>query len=302
MLLAEVKKLLDPQAGQVLVDGTVGAAGHARELASLVLPGGRVLGLDRDHDMLALAREVAHDKPITLFHKPYDALGSVLEELGLSAVDGILLDLGLSSDQLHWSDRGFSFQSEGPLDMRFDREDESTAADLVNRLSTEDLANVLYQLGEERASRRIARFIVAERKRQRIETTTALRDIVHRALGRSPKGGIDSATRTFQALRIAVNRELDRLDAFLERAPDWLRPGGKLAIISFHSLEDRRVKWAFRQDPRWTILTRKPVEADDDERARNPRARSAKLRVAVRCPIDLTITSRDPTNQPQARS
>ena len=210
----------------------------------------------------------------------------MLDELGIDRVQGVLLDLGLSSDQLAWEGRGFSFAADGPLDMRFDPDEPGpSAADLVNRLREADLANLFFEFGEERFSRRIARRIVEDRK------TGPIRD--HRPARRpgAPErprpgrhGPIDPATRVFQALRIAVNDELGQLDAALEAIPELLAPGGRAAIISFHSLEDRRVKWAFKTDPRLTVLTKKPVTATAQEVAVNPRARSAKLRVVERCP------------------
>jgi 16S rRNA (cytosine1402-N4)-methyltransferase len=213
----------------------------------------------------------------------------VLDDLDIPLVDGILLDLGLSSDQLQWHSRGFSFTHDGPLDMRFSPDLEMSAADVVNDLSTEDLANLIFQFGEERHSRRIARRIVEERRVSRITTTARLAEIVRKATP-GKWGPIDPATRTFQALRIHVNDELEHLDAILEDGPELLRPGGRLAIISFHSLEDRRVKHAFRNDERLSVLTKKPVVASADEVATNPRARSAKLRVAERCSNTTTTT------------
>jgi 16S rRNA (cytosine1402-N4)-methyltransferase len=283
VLLDEVLAGLDLGSGAILVDGTVGAGGHTVALAQRVLPKGRVIGLDRDPEMLRLASEAIRELPVDLVHAAYSELGEVLEERGIAAVDGVLLDLGLSSDQLAWEHRGFSFGRDGPLDMRFDPDETTTAADLVNRLSAEELADVFYQLGEERFSRRIARRIVESRRAEGpITTTGRLAALVRSSMPRK-RGPIDPATRVFQALRIAVNSELDHLDLALARLPDWLRPGGRAAIISFHSLEDRRVKQAFRADPRWTVLTKKPVTASQEEIDRNPRARSAKLRVAQRC-------------------
>lgn len=270
-----------PAPGKVMVDGTAGAGGHTSALAERVLPGGRVIGLDRDPDMLELARSRCDGLPVELVHSPYDELGEVLSDRGLDGVDGLLVDLGLSSDQLAWADRGFSFALDGPLDMRFDPTDGPTAADLLNSWPEERLADVFYQYGEERHSRRIARRVVEERRKRRIETTQELARII-RASSPGKWGAIDPSTRVFQALRIAVNGELDRLDRFLQQAPDWLRPGGRLVVISFHSLEDRRVKNAFRGDDRLEVLTRKVVVATDEERNQNPRARSAKLRVAQR--------------------
>jgi 16S rRNA (cytosine1402-N4)-methyltransferase len=291
VLVDEVLDWLQPRDGSVLLDGTAGAGGHTRALAERVGAGGRVIGLDRDPDMLAMAAEATRGLPVTLFHAAYDEAATVLEELGLGSVDGILLDVGLSSDQLGQAGRGFSFASDGPLDMRFDPgEGGPTAADLVNGLSEPELARVFFEWGEERYSRRVARRVVEARKLGRIETTGRLAEVVRRAIP-GKWGPIDPATRVFQALRIAVNDELGHLDAALAGLPDLLRPGGRLAVISFHSLEDRRVKHAFRDDPRLHVLTRKPVTATPEELASNPRARSAKLRAAERCPI----TSGPPT-------
>jgi 16S rRNA (cytosine1402-N4)-methyltransferase len=282
VLLDEVVHWLAPREGSVLVDGTVGAGGHAAELARRVGATGQVIGLDRDPAMLALASATTAGLPVKLVHAAYDEIGEVLEDLAIGPVDGVLMDLGLSSDQLAWTDRGFSFAADGPLDMRFDPDSPTTAADLVNRLPAEKLADLFYQFGEERFSRRIARRIEEVRRTGPIRTTGELAAIVRRCIP-GKRGPIDPATRVFQALRIAVNDELSRLESTLAHLPRWLRPGGRAAIISFHSLEDRRVKHAFRDNPEWTILTKKPIEANDDETRQNPRARSAKLRVAERC-------------------
>ncbi len=283
VLRDEVLAWLAPREGSVIVDGTVGAGGHAKVLAQGVGTQGRVIGLDRDPEMLALAEQTTQGLPVTLVHAPYSELDEVLARLGLDGIDGIVLDLGLSSDQLHWRHRGFSFGTDGPLDMRFDTTEGETAADLVNHLREEDLANIFFQYGEERYSRRVARRIVEARRIEPITTTARLADLVRRSIP-GKWGPIDPATRVFQALRIKVNEELDHLDSTLARLPDLLRPGGRAAIISFHSLEDRRVKVAFRENARLNALTRKPVTATAAELADNPRARSAKLRVAERCP------------------
>jgi 16S rRNA (cytosine1402-N4)-methyltransferase len=283
VLLSEVVAWLSPREGAVLVDGTVGAGGHAAALAAGVGAGGRLIGLDRDPEMLALAERTTQGLPVTLVKASYSELGAVLEELGIGAVDGILLDLGLSSDQLARAHRGFSFAADGPLDMRFDPEARPTAAEVVNTWSAEDLARLFFDYGEERHGRRVARRIVEARRIDPIKTTGRLAEVVRRSIP-GKWGPIDPATRVFQALRIAVNAELDHLDIALERLADWLKPGGRAAIISFHSLEDRRVKVAFRDDLRLAVLTRKPVVATTEEVAVNPRARSAKLRVAERCP------------------
>ena len=283
VLLEEVLSGLNPEPGQILVDGTAGAGGHTAALARRVLPGGRVIALDRDPEMLRLAAEATRGLPVELVQSPYSDLDDVLKERGIEAVNGVLLDLGLSSDQLAWEHRGFSFAREGPLDMRFDPDEETSAADLVNRLGAEELANIFYELGEERHSRRVARRIVESRKLEGpITTTTRLAALVRSSIP-GKWGSIDPATRVFQALRIAVNRELEHLDYTLAHLPDWLCSGGRAAIISFHSLEDRRVKQAFRDNPRWKVLTKKPVTASHEETDRNPRARSAKLRVAENC-------------------
>ena len=218
--------------------------------------------------------------PVTLIHAPYCEMRRVLDELGIDRVQGVLLDLGLSSDQLAWEGRGFSFAADGPLDMRFDPDPGGpTAADLVNRLSADDLANLIYEFGEERFSRRIARRIVEARQGGPIRTTGQLADLVRRSVpGRSRHGPIDPSTRVFQALRIAVNDELGQLDAVLRAIPEVLAPGGRAVVISFHSLEDRRAKWAFKTDPRLTVLTKKPVTATVQEVAVNPRARQRQIK------------------------
>jgi 16S rRNA (cytosine1402-N4)-methyltransferase len=285
--LNEVVAWLAPREGSIIVDGTVGAGGHARALAKVVGASGRVIGLDRDPAMLALAEEATGGFPVSLVKAPFSALIEVLKDLGIApgAVDGVLLDVGLSSDQLAWSHRGFSFAADGPLDMRFDPgSGDPSAADLVNSLGEQELGRIFFEFGEERYSRRVARRIVEMRRVAPITTTAQLAAIVRRSIP-GKWGPIDPATRVFQALRIAVNHELEHLEAALTALPDVLKPGGRAAVISFHSLEDRRVKHCFREDPRLNVLTRKPVTAAPEELAVNPRARSAKMRVAERCPI-----------------
>jgi 16S rRNA (cytosine1402-N4)-methyltransferase len=285
VLLNEVLAWLSPKADSILIDGTVGGGGHAAALARHVGGRGRVIGLDRDPAMLALAEESVRGLPVSLVHAAYGDLRHVLDDLGIAQVDGVLLDLGLSSDQLAWQHRGFSFAADGPLDMRFDPGSGGlTAADLVNRLPVRELEKLFHDFGEERFGRRITRRIAEVRQARAIRTTAELADLVRRSVpGRSRHGPIDPATRIFQALRIAVNRELDQLDRALADIPEALNPGGRAAVISFHSLEDRRVKWAFKTDTRMTVLTKKPVTPAAPELAVNPRARSAKLRVAERC-------------------
>lgn len=281
----EVLAWLDPQPGHTIVDGTAGAAGHSVLLARKVGPTGRVISLDRDQNMLALARQIAQEAGVelTLRQSSYADADTVLQSLEIDAVDGFLVDLGLSSDQLAWADRGFSFQAEGPLDMRFDTTgDRPTAAEIVNEWTETELADIFYKYGEERHSRRIARAIVHDRKLEPFESTTQLAGLLRRLMP-GPRGKIDPATRVFQALRIAVNDELGELERLLEKVENWVRPGGRFVVITFHSLEDRMVKHALRDNPAWDVLTRKVVTATESEQATNPRSRSAKLRAAMRC-------------------
>jgi 16S rRNA (cytosine1402-N4)-methyltransferase len=282
VLLDEVLEALGPSLGGVIIDGTAGAGGHAKALAERLKSGGRLIGLDRDPEMLALAEVATRGLPVTLIHSTYSDIDRVLNSLELDGADAILVDLGLSSDQLHWTHRGFSFQDDGPLDMRYDPRTVESAADLVNDLSAEELADIIFEFGEERHSRRVAKRIVEHRRVEPIVTTARLADIVRKSIP-GKWGPIDPATRTFQALRIAVNGELAHLDVLLANLSAWLNPGGRAAMISFHSLEDRRVKHAFRDDPDLTVLTKKPITATAEELQTNPRARSAKLRVAERC-------------------
>ncbi len=282
VLPAEVLQLLAPGPGQVFVDATVGAGGHARLIAERLVPGGRLIGLDQDPAMLDLARPRLEGLPVTLVHANFDQLRQVLDELNVPVVDGVLADLGFSSDQLEDAARGLSFVQPGPLDMRLDPSQAETAADLIRRLKERDLAGLIYQLGEERFSRRIARRIVETRRKTPIETTEQLAELVRRCVPRSRGHGIDPATRTFQALRIAVNDEMGALKRLLAVLPACVKLGGRAAIISFHSLEDRQVKQAFRDKSAWDVLTPKPVQATEEEVRLNPRARSAKLRAAQR--------------------
>lgn len=283
VLMAEVINALAPRVAGVYADGTLGGGGHTRALAEAVGPQGCVVAVDRDPAAVAKAAELLRGLPVRAIHANYADLPEVLDTLEIELVDGFLLDLGLSSDQLADRQRGFSFSLDGPLDLRFDPSGGEPAARLVNRLSEQHLAELIWAFGEERYSKRIARAIVDYRQRKTIETSGELAELVRYSMPRPPRGErIDPATRTFQALRIAVNQELKWLDVALRRLPDRLRPGGRIAIISFHSLEDRRVKEAFRDDKRLEVLTRKPITAGAEELAVNPRARSAKLRVAAR--------------------
>jgi 16S rRNA (cytosine1402-N4)-methyltransferase len=282
-MLDEVVRWLDPRPGAVMVDGTVGGGGHTRALAERVGPGGRVVALDRDPEAVAAARRNLAGLPIEPAWANFCDLPEILGQMGLGQVDGVLLDLGVSSDQLADPSRGFSFAADGPLDLRFDPTRGEPASRLVNRLGVRHLAELLDQYGEERYSRRIAQAIVERRQAKVIETAAELADLVRKHVPRARHGrSIDPATRTFQALRIAVNEELKSLEIVLRRIPDCMRPEARLAVISFHSLEDRLVKQAFRDDPRYEVLTRKPVRPGPEEVDRNPRASSAKLRVASR--------------------
>ncbi len=298
VLLPAVLAALQPRPGACFIDATVGGAGHALAVLQAAQPGGRLLGIDADPAALAAARARLDAAGLpaasfTLVHGHFAELAALARQHGFGAVDGILLDLGVSSYQLDTAARGFSFAADGPLDMRLDPSGGPTAADLVNQLDEQELADVIYRYGEERGSRRIARLIVERRRQAPITTTGELAALVQRAVGRGGRERIHPATRTFQALRIAVNQELAQLEAALPQAVEVLRPGGRLAVISFHSLEDRIVKQFFRAEsgygagepqhpPRLTVLTRKPIVADAAECAANPRARSAKLRVAER--------------------
>jgi 16S rRNA (cytosine1402-N4)-methyltransferase len=287
----EVIEGIAPEPGGRYVDGTLGGGGHARLLLEKSAPGGMVLGLDQDPDAVAHAWDWAGQRSDFIIRQAnFSEVDQILDEIGWKAVNGMILDLGLSSHQLEASGRGFSFGRDESLDMRMDPDGELTAADIVNRWREAELADLIYQYGEERASRRVARAIVYERKKARIRTSAQLADIVRRAKGgRGRREKIDPATRTFQALRLAVNRELDHLEDFLAKAPTILKPGGRLAVISFHSLEDRLVKRAFirrpaKDEPKSGLLaiTKKPIRPTLEEVERNPRSRSAKLRVGER--------------------
>jgi 16S rRNA (cytosine1402-N4)-methyltransferase len=290
VLVDPVLAHLAPQPDDVVLDGTIGLGGHARAILPHILPDGRYIGLDLDAAVLTTARERLEPvggTQVSLFHANYAEFPAVLAQLGVTAVDHLLLDLGVNSAQLDDPTRGFSFDREGPLDMRFDQEQREQALDLINGLPEADLADLFYYNAQEGASRKIARRICQARHHSRITTTRALAQVVESvaSAGEMRVGKIHPATRVFQALRIAVNRELDNLRDFLAAVCAHLRPGGKLAVISFHSLEDGTVKDFLRQaktDKTMRELTRRPVVADPAERKRNPRSRSAKLRVAER--------------------
>jgi 16S rRNA (cytosine1402-N4)-methyltransferase len=283
-MAGEVLELLAPKDGELAVDCTLGLGGHAE--AILRHPGfqGRLVGLDRDAEAVALARErLAEFGPRFVARQArFSQLGQVLAEIGWGRPGVILFDLGVSSLQFDRGDRGFSFRADGPLDMRMDRGGGPTAADLVNELDVEALADILWRYGEERRSRRLARAVVEARERSPINTTGQLADVVRRA-GGGRSGRIDAATRAFQALRIAVNDELNEIEAGLAAAAAGAAPGARLAVISFHSLEDRIVKRFLHRLATGgcaEILTRRPLRPSDEEVAGNPRARSARLRGA----------------------
>ena len=283
VLLAETLELLAVRPGGLWVDGTVGLGGHAAALLRASAPDGRLLGLDRDTETLERARTALGDFGARVRLEAGD-YREIPERLGDERADGVLLDLGISSAQLDDPERGFSFQSDGPLDMRMDRREGETAADVVNHLPEKELADLIYAHGEERKSRRIARAIVRARERAPIRTTAELAEIVRRATFRRPprgaRRGLHPATRTFQALRIHVNRELEGLGETIEQITGCLGPEGRMAVIAFHSLEDRAVKNAFRDLSRrgHRLLTKKPVRPSETETRQNPRARSARLR------------------------
>jgi 16S rRNA (cytosine1402-N4)-methyltransferase len=283
-LLDEIVEQLRPCPGMVIVDGTLGCGGQTIAIATRVQPAGRVIAVDLDPVAVERASVTTGGLPVHVAAASYAEIPDVLAELEIAAVDGIVLDLGLSSDQLADESRGFSFQASGELDLRYDSRQGEPAWRLIERLREADLAEIIFRYGEERFSRRIARRVVEHRQQAPIRSASELADLVRSCVPRSRGHGIDPATRTFQALRIAVNDELATLETALNRLPDCLKPGGRLAVISFHSLEDRIVKYAFRGDDRLVAVTRKPIQASDDEVARNPRARSAKLRVAERVP------------------
>jgi 16S rRNA (cytosine1402-N4)-methyltransferase len=296
VMVEEVMACLRCEPHGTYVDATLGCGGHAAEILKRTGPDGILIGIEWDEDAIAEARDVLapFGDRVKIFRENFSSLPEVLEESKMESVDGILLDLGLSSLQLENGERGFSFQKEGPLDMRMDNRLESTAADLIHQLPQKEIEEILFQWGEERWAKRIAQSVVRERDRGPIQTTQDLRRLVHRAVPRRFHfRGIDPATRTFQALRIKVNEELDNLKAILDTGWRFLKSGGKMCVISFHSLEDRLVKVAFRnlekkegkgpaEGGTMRILTKKPVTPSEEEQGRNPRSRSAKLRCAER--------------------
>ncbi len=285
VLLNETLQALDLEAGLVVVDGTCGVLGHGRDIVSVLGSKGRYVGLDRDTEILARARAVLGGtarvrEGVSLHSVVYSRMGGVLAEQGLKSCDRVLLDIGISSMQIDTPDRGFSFQMDGPLDMRMDRNSGEPLAKWLARVTEEELANVIYQYGEERHSRRIARAILQERERTGIHRTLQLAEVIRRAMPVKGRQRIHPATRTFQALRIAINDELGELERGLQAALECLTPGGRLVVITFHSLEDRIVKRFMKAH--MELPFRKPITASPQECRDNPRARSAKLRCGVK--------------------
>ncbi len=288
VLAGVIDELVDLACEAVVVDCTTGYGGHSALLADKLGPAGLLIGLDVDQNCLARADQKLKSKrcKVLLKQNNFSQISSVLAEEGVEKVDFILADLGWCSGQLGDPQKGLSFSENQPLDMRLDNSVQTTAADIVNNTRQDELADIIFNYGEDRASRRIARFIVEARKNQPITSTSQLAMIVCKALGKGPTAkGIHPATRTFQALRIAVNNELENLEKLLEQAPKLLNPGGKIAIISFHSLEDRIVKRDFIANADaglYKLITKKPITPDYTEVRANPRSRSAKMRIAQR--------------------
>lgn len=301
VLPEEVLHYLDIKPTGIYVDGTIGGAGHALRVAEKLNENGTIIGIDQDETAILTAKDrLRQVKPrVHLIRRNFVHIDEILEELKVKAVDGILLDLGVSSPQLDLEERGFSYQSNAPLDMRMDRSAPFSAADLVNTASVQELSRIFWEYGEERWSKRIAEFIEKYRRVKRIETTTELVEIIKQAIpAAARRNGPHPARRTFQAIRIAVNRELDVLQEVLEKSLTILKPGGRIVVISFHSLEDRIVKTTFAkwakgcicpkeilicqcgQVPKVQIITKKPVLPSQEEINENPRARSSKLRCA----------------------
>ena len=285
VLESEVLEWLQPKSDGLYVDGTLGLGGHTQALLEKTAPTGRVIGFEWDEDAAAKAsvRLSGYSDRLQVVRASYAALLLELEHLGVVSIDGLVADLGVSSMQLDQAERGFSFRADNDLDMRMDRRNPVTAATLVAQLPEEQLADIFYHYGEERQARRIARFLVEARLEEPVATTGRLAAIVAAAVPRKyhpPK--VHVATKVFQALRIAVNGELDNLTKLLAAVPEVLAKGARVCIITFHSLEDRIVKQAFLQNPAYVVLTKRPIKPTPAEMQQNPRARSAKLRVAMR--------------------
>lgn len=290
VMVKEVLGHLDLGPGKTIVDATIGTGGHAKAMLQRIMPGGRLIGIDRDRESLDIARERLSDfsSACEFMHGNFVDLDSILKELEIKKIDGILFDLGISSYQLSEPERGFSFQYDGPLDMRLDRTSYISAYDLVNNLNEEEISSLLWTFGQERWHNRIARFLVEERQKQAITTTEQLSSIVIKAIPakyRYRHYRIHPATRTFQAMRIAVNRELETLETAIDKAVGLLDTSGRICVICFHSLEDRIVKFGFRKAASMgliKIITPKPLTPTETEVRENPLSRSSKLRAAER--------------------
>ena len=286
MLLRETIQGLNLKSGDVILDATLGGGGHAEESLDTIRPGGRLVGVDRDPEAIERVRERLrdHKDTVTYVNEDFRNIGSILDSLGVGAIDGAIFDLGMSSFQVDDQRRGFSFLKDGPLDMRFDPSGGLSAEDVVNETGREELADIIKEFGEERHARLVAGAIFSARKQKRIRTTAELVDIIVKAIGRKyRRQRLHSAARTFQAIRIYVNDELGALEEAIEKTVSCLNLNGRICVISFHSLEDRIVKNIFKEMKRsgkLEILTKKPVRPERDEIRDNPRARSAKLRIA----------------------
>lgn len=289
VMCKEAIDCLNLRPGLTVADSTIGTAGHASKILEAITPSGRLIGIDRDADSLAIAEEnlKKYKNNVTLVHSDFRGIDKVLDSLKIDKIDAMLFDLGVSSYQLDTKERGFSFRYDAPLDMRMDKTSYIAAYDLVNNLTEKEISDILWSFGQERWHNAIAKHLVRERLGVPVATTAQLRDIVLKAIphkfGRRSR--IHPATRTFQALRIAVNRELEALDEALSKAPRFLKKGGIICVISFHSLEDRIVKHNFKelsQEGIYQIITKKPITPSEDEMSDNPRARSGKLRAARR--------------------
>jgi len=281
VLLNKTVDLLNIKRGDIVIDCTIGEGGHSAKILPLIGESGYLYGIDRDTEALNKARQRLYPigENFTLIHNNFSNILNVAKDFNISTVNKIIVDLGISSLQIEIKERGFSFRKEGPLDMRMNREEKITATNLVNSLPEDKIANIIYKYGEERLSRRIAKHIVDYRKKKQIETTTELAEIIKKAYPHKWQR-IHPATRTFQALRITVNRELENLEKFLKSFPQILHKDGRIAIISYHSLEDRLVKIYFRQNKDLRVLNKKVIKPSRGEVNQNPRARSAKLRGA----------------------
>jgi len=288
VMCREAVKYLNLRPGLTIVDATIGTAGHAMKMLEKITPGGRLIGIDRDADSLLIAgaRLKEFNQKVDLVHADFRSIDKILLGLNLKKIDGILFDLGASSYQLDSQERGFSFRYDAPLDMRMDKTSYILAYDLVNNLTEKEISDILWSFGQERWHNRIAKYLVRERTRQPISTTNQLKEIVLRAMPyKFSHQRIHPATRTFQALRIAVNRELEALSEALEHIPEFLKKGAAVCVLSFHSLEDRIVKHNFRENAQrgiYRLITKKPLVPADEEIKENPRSRSAKMRAAVR--------------------